>query len=143
MAANTPDAIWIKGDQFCPAMTNASKAYFESIEFMIRQPQLQSFYDKFTPLAGVFTREQIGFQSAYKIFDYLNVGYMHNQTIYSNLTSDDLFQLRTLADSQELALVYNASSPDTSIGGRTLSAAILASLNSTVTGANENLKITY
>jgi prostatic aicd phosphatase len=127
MAANAPDAIWIKGDQFFPTMTNASNAYFESAEFITRQPQLQSFYEKFTPLlTGVFTPEQIGFQSAYRIFDYLNVGYVHNQTIYSNLTSDDLFQLRTLADSQELALVYNASSPDTSIGGRILYGAILA-----------------
>ena len=144
MPSTAPDAIWIKGDQFCPAMTNASKAYYQSTEFLTRQPQLQSFYDKFTPLlTGIFPQSQIGFQSAYGIFDYLNVGYVHNDTIYSNLTAEDLFQLRTLADSQELALVYNASSPNVSIGGKTLSASILSQLNKTVTGTDKNLKITY
>src|SRR5579862_4053045 len=89
------------------------------------------------------SQSQIGFQSAYGIFDYLNVGYVHNSTIYSNLSTDDLFQLRTLADSQELALVYNVSSPNVSIGGKTLSGAILSQLNKTVSGADKNLKVTY
>src|SRR5579862_5226177 len=89
------------------------------------------------------SQSQIGFQSAYGIFDYLNVGYVHNSTIYSNLSTDDLFQLRTLADSQELALVYNVSASDTSIGGKTLSGAILSQLNKTVTQTDKNLKITY
>lgn len=125
-------------------MTNASKAYYQSTEFLTRQPQLQSFYDKFTALlTGIFPQSQIGFQSAYGIFDYLNVGYVHNDTIYSNLTAEDLFELRILADSQELALVYNASSPNLSIGGKTLSASILSQLNKTVAGADKNLKITY
>jgi hypothetical protein len=144
ITANAPDAIWIKGDQFCPAMTNASKAYYQSSEFLTRQTQLQSFYDKFTPLlTGIFPQSAIGYQSAFGIFDYLNVGYVHNKTIFSNITSEDLFQLRTLADNQELALVYNASSPNTSIGGKTLSGAILTALNSTATGTNTKLKVSY
>jgi len=139
-----PDSIWIKGDQYCPAMTNASQLYFQSQDFLSQQPILQPFYDKFTPLLeGVFPQSEIGFQSAYGIFDYLNVGYQHNQTIYNSLSADDLFQLRTLADTQELALVYNTSSPIVSIGGKTLSAAILKQLSQTVSGANTNLKITY
>jgi prostatic aicd phosphatase len=144
MPATAPDAIWIKGDQYCPTMTNASKAYYQSTEFLDLQPQLQSFYDNFTPLLqGIFPQSEIGYQSAYGIFDYLNVGYIHNNTIYANLSSDDLFQLRTLADSQELGLVYNVSSPNVSIGGKTLSAAILSQLNKTVSGTDTNLKITY
>src|SRR5271169_102995 len=129
---------------YFPAMTYASKAYYQSTEFLNRQSELQSFYDKFTPLlVGIFPQTEIGFQSAYGIFDYLNVGYVHNQTIFANLTSDDLFRLRTLSDEQELALVYNPSSPNTSIGGKTLSAAILSQLNKTVTGTDVNLKVTY
>ena len=142
--ATAPDSIWIKGDQYCPAMTNASQLYFQSQDFLSRQPVLQPFYDKFTPLLqGVFPQSEIGFQSAYGIFDYLNVGYQHNQTIYNSLSADDLFQLRTLADSQELALVYNTSSPIVSIGGKTLSAAILKQFSKTVSGSDTNLKITY
>ena len=125
-------------------MTNASKAYYKSTEFLKRRAQLQSFYDKFTPLlAGIFPQSQIGFQSAYGIFDYLNVGYVHNRTIFASLSADDLFQLRTLADEQELSLVYNKSSPNTSIGGKTLSGSILSQLNKTVTKSDKNLKVTY
>jgi prostatic aicd phosphatase len=144
ISANAPDTIWVKGDQFCPAMTNASIVYFLSPEFLSRQTELQPFYDKFTPLlTGIFLQSQIGFQSAYGIFDYLNVGYIHNETIYSNITSNDLLQLRTLADSTELAQVYNTSSGNASIGGKTLSGAILTALNSTASGTNKNLKVTY
>ena len=142
--ATAPDSIWIKGDQYCPAMTNASQLYFKSQDFLSCQSILQPFYDKFTPLLeGVFPQSEIGFQSAYGIFDYLNVGYQHNQTIYSSLSPDDLFQLRTLADRQELTLVYNTSSPIVSIGGKTLSAAILKQLSKSVSGSDTDLKITY
>jgi prostatic aicd phosphatase len=144
MPATAPDSIWLKGDMYCPAMTNASKAYYQSTEFLARQSELQSFYDKFTPLlSGVFPTSQIGFQSAYGIFDYLNVGYVHNKTIFPNLSPDDLFQLRTLADNQELALVYNQSNPLTSIGGKTLSGVILSQLNKTVSGTDKNIRVTY
>ena len=144
MPSTAPDTIWIKGDKFCPTMTNASELYYQSDEFLSRQTQLQSFYDKFTPLlAGIFPQSEIGFQSAYGIFDYLNVGYIHNDTIFSRLSADDLFQLRTLADSQELALVYDTSSPNVSIGGKTLAASILSQLNKTVAGTDKNLKLTY
>ena len=142
--STAPDSIWIEGDMYCPAMTTASHAYYQSTEFLTRQSELQSFYDKVIPLlVGIFPQSEIGFQSAYGIFDYLNVGYVHNQTIFANLSTDDLFQLRILADEQELALVYNVSSPNTSIGGKTLSGAIISQLNKTVTQTDKNLKITY
>jgi hypothetical protein len=139
--ADAPETIWLKGDQYCPIMSAASQEYFQSSEYLTLQPQLQSFYDSFTPLLeGIFSASQIGYQSAYKIFDYLNEGYIHNQTIYNNLTADQLFQLQTLADSQELAKVYNASSPLRSIGGQTLAATILSTLNQTTI---PTIKLTY
>ena len=142
--STAPDSIWIKGDMYCPAMTNASQAYYQSQDFLTKQQQLQPFYDKFTPLlSGIFPQSEIGFQSAYGIFDYLNVGYIHNATIYASLSPEDLFQLQTLADQQELAKVYNESSPNTSIGGRTLSGAILQQLNKTVSGTDQKLKVSY
>jgi hypothetical protein len=94
-------------------------------------------------LIGTLPKSQIGFQSAYGIFDYLNVGFIHNYTIFSYLSVDDLYQLRVLADEQELALVYNTSSPNRSIGGKTLSGAILSQLNKTVSGTDRNIKVTY
>ena len=142
--ADAPETIWLKGDQYCPTMSAASQQYYHSSQFLTMQSQLQPFYDKFTPLlAGIFPSSEIGFQSAYGIFDYLNVGYIHNQTIYRNLSVADLFQLQTLADAQELAQVYNVSSPLRSIGGQTLAAIVLSTLNQTVSGTNPDVKLTY
>ena len=91
---------------------------------------------------GTFPQSEIGLQSAYDIFDYLKIGYVHNQTIFANLSGDDLFQFHALTD-EELALVYDISSPNTSIGDKTLSGAILSQLNKTITQTDKNLKITY
>ena len=65
------------------------------------------------------------------------------RTIFANLSSDDLFRLRTLADSQSFDLVYNTSSPSSSIGGKTLAYLILSHLNQTVSQSAPGLKITY
>lgn len=144
LTSNAPDIIWIAGDQSCPAMTTASKAYYNSTKFLTIQNQTQDFYNKFKPLLSDFFKDSdVGFQSAYNIFDYLNVGYVHNKTIYSNLSSDDLFQLRTLADSQSYDLNYNASSTNASIGGKAIAANILTHLNQTASQSNPNVKITY
>jgi prostatic aicd phosphatase len=144
LTATAPDIIWIAGDQSCPAMTKASKAYYNSTKFLTIQNQTQSFYNKFRPLlSDIFEDSDVGFQSAYNIFDYFNVGYNHNKTIYSNVSTDDLFQLRTLADSQSFDLNYNASSPNASIGGKTLAGNILSHLNQTASQSNPNVKVTY
>jgi prostatic aicd phosphatase len=142
--ANAPDTIWIEGDVDCPTYTTASNAYYQSPEYLTMQQQLQPFYNKFIPLLqGIFPESQIGFQTAYNIYDYFSVGINHNQTIYANLSTEDLQQLRVLADQQTLALVYNVSAPITSIGGQTLSGAVLSQLNQTVSGSQPALKITY
>lgn len=142
--ADAPETIQIAGDQNCPVITAASKAYYNSTKFLTMQNQTQAFYNKFIPLiSGDFTPSQIGFQSAYNIFDYLNVGYIHNTTIHNNLTADDLFQLRTLADSQSFDLVYNASSPNVMIGGKMLANLVLSHLNQTAANTSPNLKVTY
>jgi prostatic aicd phosphatase len=144
IASTAPDIIWIAGDQNCPVQSAASKAYYNSTDFLSHKTELQPFYDKFRPLfAGVFKDSDIGFQSAYDLFDYINVGYIHNSTIRANVSSDDLFQFCTLADSQNFALVYNASSPNASIGGKALAGSILSHLNQTVSQTSKTLKLTY
>ena len=144
LTSNAPDIIWIAGDQSCPTMTKASQAYYNSSTFLTMKSQLQPFYNKFEPLLqGVFEPSQIGFQSAFNIFDYLNVGYLYNATIYMNLSSEDLFQLRTLADAQSFDLVYNTSCQNASIGGMTVAGMVLTHLNQTVSQSNPQLKVTY
>jgi len=75
----------------------------------------------------------------YLVFDYLNVAEIHNTTIpFSDLlTNDTLFQLRTLADTHEYNLAYNASDPIRAVTGATLAAQIVQALNATVTGAGK------
>ena len=80
-----------------------------------------------------------------KVFDLINVSEIHNRSIPSSslLTNATLFQLRTLADTHEFNLAYNASDPIRAISGRTLSAQIISALNSTLTSPpNHAPKIT-
>jgi len=82
---NSPDAIWIKGDDECPAYTASSKGFSRSDESPAR-----------------------------------------------NVSDADLAQLRTLADSAELGLNWNASEPMRAVGAKTLSGVVLRQLNATV-----------
>jgi len=144
LPSTDPGIIQIAGDQTCPTYTAASQAYYNSTTFLGLKTQLQPFYNKFEPLlSGYFTTSQIGFQSAYNIFDYINVGYVHNATIYNDVAWEDLYQLRTLADQQSFDLNYNASSPNASIGGMAIAGNVLSRLNQTVSQSDSTLKVTY
>lgn len=70
------------------------------------------------------------------VFDLINVAEIHNQTINSSdlLTPETLFQIRTLADTHEWGLAYNASDDARAIAGKTLAAEIVQFLNGTITG---------
>ena len=74
------------------------------------------------------------------VFDYINVAEIHNSTIPSSnlLNPPTVFQLRTLADTHEFNLAYNASDPIRAITGATLAAQIVQALNNTVTTGGKN-----
>jgi prostatic aicd phosphatase len=134
--ANSPDAIWIKGDNGCPALTTASESFEDSSDFRAKLDSTKSFYNGFWDLLnGVYDYmpEKLNYAKAYDIFDLINVASVHNTSLPRNVTGEDLFQLRTLADSAEFAHNFNASQPARSIGGQTLTGAILNQLNQTVT----------
>ena len=69
------------------------------------------------------------------VFDLINVAEIHNATINSSdvLTSDVLFQIRTLADTHEWNLAFNASDNARAIAGKVLAAEIVEFLNNTIT----------
>jgi hypothetical protein len=69
------------------------------------------------------------------VFDLINVAEIHNKTITSSdvLTNDTFFQIRTLADSHEFGLAYNASDDTRAMVGMQLAAEILQYMNSTIT----------
>ncbi|KZV91365.1 phosphoglycerate mutase-like protein [Exidia glandulosa HHB12029] len=132
--ADAPESIWLKGDVACPTYLNAAKTYPQSADFKALTASTQSFYQSFAPLlSGLFKDSDIGFSMAYSIFDYLNVGFVHNETIRANVTPDQLFQLRTLADAHEWALAFNESQPERSLPAQPFIGKVIAQLNQTIT----------
>ncbi|KAF4983039.1 hypothetical protein FZEAL_1464 [Fusarium zealandicum] len=135
---NSPDTIWIKGDDACPKYITASKAFMDSDVFAQRTDDTKDFYEGFYDVLsdGVYNLqpENMTYRNAYNIFDLVNVARIHNESSPARNVSDaDLLQLRALADSAELGLNWNASDPARAIGAETLSGAVLAQLNQTVT----------
>lgn len=136
---NSPDTIWIKGDDSCPAYINASKSFTKSDVFAERANATSDFYAQFYEVLadGVYNLhpENMTYANAYNIFDLVNVARIHNATSPArNVSDSDLFQLRTLADSAELGLNWNETQDARSIGANTLSGVVLTQLNETVTG---------
>jgi prostatic aicd phosphatase len=134
--AETTDTIWLKGDVSCPTYTKASNSFKSSTVYKERTDATRAFYATFKPLLdGIFADADLTYDKAYSIFDYLNVHYVHNTTVHEALTEDQLFQLRTLADSHEWGLVYNESQPERSLPARSWIAKVHAQLNATVNSA--------
>lgn len=132
--ADAPESIWLKGDVACPTYLDAAKSYQQSAEFQATSASTKSFYQSLTPLlTGLFKESDIGYGKAYEIFDYLNVGFVHNTTIRRGLTDDQLFQLRTLADAHEWALAFNATQPERSLPAQTFVGKVTTQLNQTLT----------
>ncbi|KAL0932471.1 histidine acid phosphatase [Colletotrichum truncatum] len=135
--SNSPDTIWIKGDDGCPANAAAYKAFEASEEFKTRMETTKDFYGGlYDVLESVYDYkpENMTYKNAYDIFDLINVARIHNSTsLARNVTDEELFQLRTLADSAEFGYNFNASQPERAIHAQTLTAGILTQLNQTVT----------
>jgi len=98
------------------------------------------FYQQFDSyLTNIYPNiSQISYAKAYDIYDLLHVGQIHNASD-ANITSEQMFQLRTLADISEFNRNYSPDDEIRSIGGRTFASAVLTQLNQTVT-SNATLK---
>ncbi|KFZ02934.1 hypothetical protein V502_11368 [Pseudogymnoascus sp. VKM F-4520 (FW-2644)] len=132
---NSPDTIWLKGDESCPAAIEAQGTFEESSEFLALNESTKSFYSQFWDvLKNVYDYkpELLSYEKAYDIFDLVNVANIHNTSFTGNVTSEQLFQLRTLADSAEFGTNYNRTMPARSIGGESLLGGIFTQFNQTV-----------
>lgn len=78
--------------------------------------------------------ENVSYSQAYNVFDLLNVASIHNASVASEIKSEDLDQLRYLADEWEWNHNYNATQPDRSIGGMSLAGGFLRQLKTVVEG---------
>lgn len=132
---DSPDAIWLKGDEECPAVTMSTKQYKGSAAFKQRIEETRPFYKSFwDQLSSVYDYQQanLSFANAYDIFDLLNVASNHNATHNGTVSSEDLNQLRTLADEAESGMAHDTNDTARSIGGQTFAGGVLAQLDEMV-----------
>lgn len=132
---DSASTLWLKGDDACPAYLKASKLWTETEEFKSIQEETAEFYQSFYDrvFAGVLDQEDMGYQQAYSIFDYVNVGYQHNATIRDVVKPAELDRLRVLADSAEYAQNSGELGDAKVIGGRTLAGKFLNDLTNAIT----------
>ncbi|KAF8539958.1 histidine phosphatase superfamily [Trichophaea hybrida] len=139
---DSPETIWLKGNDGCPVYAEATAKWNTTDSFVQLQKSTKDFYKSFyAPIfAGVLPESKMSYANAYTIFDYINVGVIHNSTIAKAVTSEDLFHLRTLADSSEWAKNTNTSDART-VQGRTLVNRILTQLQTVVADKGTNNKL--
>ncbi|EAQ88592.1 hypothetical protein CHGG_05211 [Chaetomium globosum CBS 148.51] len=131
---DSPETVWIKGDDDCPAVTAASADFKQSSEYQSRLAATRDFYQSLYPLVHEVypSASDLSYAKAYDIFDVINVEKIHNASSPAQaVTPAQLNQLRTLADSAEFGLNYNASQPARSLHAGTLAGAVLNHLNQT------------
>lgn len=146
IADTDPNTIWLKADDGCPNFLLQSNAYLESQDALRLDEESQTFYNSLRKdyLNGVFSNEEVGYQNAYEIFDYINVGSVHNTTIAQRVSPGELYKLKVLADRHEWAMNGNASSehPALTIAGKTMAYRIAERLSVNFQTAGEKNKFT-
>lgn len=146
MTTKDPDTIWLKADGQCPNFVAQSDAYLESQDALRLSEQSQTFYDslKRDYLNGVFSDAEVSYQNAYAIFDYINVGSVHNSTIAERISPGELYKLKLLADRHEWAMNGNASSehPALTISGKAMAYKIAERLSANINSAGKQNKFT-
>ena len=137
-------ATWLQGSSDCNKASISSNNYFASTAYNTLLQSTKEFYQSLSPfLNSTFSPSEMSFKKAYEIFDYLNVGRIHNSTA-SSPTSETYDQLLQLANNQQYHLAYNASDPVRAISGATLAGEILDSLTQTITtGGKSKLTISF
>ncbi|KAK3306310.1 histidine phosphatase superfamily [Chaetomium strumarium] len=131
----SPETVWIKGDDNCPAVKAASASFNLSAEYQAREAATRDFYRGLYPLLSDYyaSADDLSYTKAFDIFDLVNVERIHNASSPArNISDADFLQLRTLADSAEFGANFNASQPARSIHARTFAAAVVRHLNQTL-----------
>lgn len=140
--SEAPDTIWLKGDESCPAAKESISNFEKSSEFKAMDLATTKFYGKFwEEIKDVYDYQpsDLQYKNAYDIFDLLNVASIHNTSSAGDVTEEELYRLRVLADSAEFAANFDESDPARSMGGRTFAGAVLDQMNQMVSSQG-NLK---
>lgn len=132
---DSPDTIWLKGDEECPAVTTSMKQRKESAASKQQTDETRSFYQSFWDLLDdVYDYQQAGlsFANAYDVFDLLNVASIHDASHNGTVLAEKLIRLRTLADEWEFGMAYDADDSARSIGGQAFAGGVLSQLSQIV-----------
>ncbi|KAL3476472.1 histidine phosphatase superfamily [Aspergillus californicus] len=134
--ASSEDSTWLQSTTDCQNAITSSNNYFRSELYNNLLESTRDFYLSLAPLINTsFSEADMSFKNAYSIFDYLNVGYIHNT---SNVpTESQLHQAFLLANIEQYNLAYNSSESIRAVAGSTLAAEMLMGLNETVTSGGE------
>lgn len=137
------DSTWLQGSTGCQKATVSSNNYFASDMYNKLLSSTKDFYKSLEPmLSGAFASSDMTFKNAYTIFDYLNVGRIHNSTSQfpnkSDLTDEVYHQLISLAGSHEYNLAYNSSDAARAVDGAVLAGEIMSALNDTITSKGKS-----
>ncbi|KAF7718217.1 Uncharacterized protein PECH_006171 [Penicillium ucsense] len=136
---------WLQGSSECNKATVSSNNYYVSTAYETMLQSTKSFYQSLSPLINsTFSPSQMSFKNAYSIFDYLNVGRIHNSSAEASANQATYDQLLQLANNQQYNLAYNASDPVRAIAGAVLAGEILSSFNETIaSGGKSKLAISF
>lgn len=139
---NSEANSWLQGSSGCNKAIISSNNYYASDSYKSLLASTKGFYESLAPMLNrTFTREEMSFKNAYLIWDYLNVGRIHNTTSEfpheSDLTDAVYAQLLQLANNQQFHLAYNASDPVRAIDGAVLAGEILAGLETVIASGGE------
>lgn len=145
------DSSWLQGSSDCSKATVSSNNYYSSDAYNDVLKSSASFYDSLTPVLNrTFSASDISFENAYTIYDYLNVGYIHNTSATfpgksEYMTDANRMQLLSLAGTHEWNLAYNASDPVRAISGAVILGEILSSFDEIVAskGAKSILNVQF
>jgi hypothetical protein len=141
----SPETVWIKGDDSCPAVKAASASFNLSAEYQARLAATRDFYRGLYPLLSDYyaSPDDLSYTRAYDIFDLVNVERIHNASSPArNISDADFRQLRALADSAEFSANFNTSQPARFIHARTFAGAVVRHLNQTISSAAKQPKFT-
>lgn len=123
-----PNSIYVAGAFNCPVYDDAAMGYVISQESKQTKSATMGFYNslEMTVLTGVFEKSEVNYDEAYLIYDYLNYGYTHNQTVKKQLSEADLLRAKALANQWIYATNGKTSATGSETDIRTVSGRTMA-----------------
>ena len=145
------NSIWVAGMNECPAYTTAVEQYWKSPTYLSLLNESAAFYASLEPdvLDGIFPNASVGYYNAYEVWDYVQYGCTHNNTVADAITYEDLLKLRLLADDYVFALTENITASGSTdgdhilaIAGKTLATRMIDSIYTNINTQGAYQKMT-